>query len=77
MLEEAEQRDLSRLGDALPREAARLASSSDPAANPGRGVVSGPAMRALYEQPARAARGASSTLPAALKPVRGSGRTRW
>jgi DNA-binding NtrC family response regulator len=60
LVDETEARELVRLGDALPREAARLQSAA--ATSGGDGVVRDPAMRALYEQAARAAKAAISVL---------------
>jgi DNA-binding NtrC family response regulator len=63
LVDEAEERDLARVGDALPREAARLQSAAtDPEANAGGSVVRDGVMRALYEQAGRAAKANISVL---------------
>jgi DNA-binding NtrC family response regulator len=62
LVDEAEERDLARVGEALPREAARMKSAASPAADASGGVVRDGAMRALYEQAGRAAKATISVL---------------
>jgi DNA-binding NtrC family response regulator len=64
LVDEAEERELARMSDALPREDARLrgAAASEPPQGSAAEIFRDPTMRALYEQAGRAAKATISVL---------------